>query len=368
MEPKASQDQTPAPVAAPVKKEPEAPRPAQPSLSGTTSSQPAKPSGPTSSPPGKLSGKQGIKGEPRRPEPSPEIAARIELARGEKTLASLSELISRAGSGDEKAAARLLLGGEDAARALVMALPGTLKNRERQALGDPIGEPVFARGPLLALLPRMGRPAVQPLLERLQNPETSPDVRYYVALCFTELPVDEAIGPLGQRLFDNDDSVRMAAVSALRNYAPSEELRDLLDTLRSELLGPDTRRQMHSVEALGELRDVKAVPRLIQLLSHSDLLLAEAAAKALQSIAKQDLGRSRWRWRWWWRSHQGEPRLRWVLEALLHQNGEVRAAAQDELRSLSGDVAGYRFDLPRRERESAQQRWSQWWQRRGFSV
>ncbi|MCS6911665.1 MAG: hypothetical protein RMK29_09410 [Myxococcales bacterium] len=281
---------------------------------------------------------------------------------------TLAELVTRAAAGDEHSAEQLLMEGEDGARAVAMALPGPLKSRERQALGDPIGEPVFARGPLLALVPRFGRAVVQPLLERLDNPVTPPEVRYYVALCFSELPVEDAIRPLGHRLFDEDDAVRMAAVTALRNCPPGPELRDLLETLRSDLLGPDTRRQRFAAEALGELRDVQAVPRLIQLLSHEDPLLASAAARALQTITKQDFGRSRWRWRLWWRRHAGEPRLQWMLSGLGHPSAAVRASAQDELRGLSGDVAGYRFDLPRREREAAQRRWIDWWQRRGYPV
>jgi hypothetical protein len=289
-------------------------------------------------------------------------------ARPARPLPTLSELVSRAASGDGKAAEQLLAEGEDAARAVVMALPGTLKSRERQALGDPIGEPVQRRGPLLALAPRFGKAAIQPLLERLENPVTPPEVRYYVALCFTEMPVKEAIRPLGHRLFDADDTVRMAAVSALRCCPSGPEMRDLLEMLRSDLLGPEPRRQQHAVEALGELRDVESVPRMIQLLGSPDLLLASAAARALQTVTKQDYGRSRLRWRLWWRKHHDEPRLQWMLLALGHQNPVIRASAQDELRGLCGDVVGYRFDHQRREREAAQRRWVEWWQRRGYPV
>jgi hypothetical protein len=299
-------------------------------------------------------------------ESRPEISApRIETR---PPAPSLADLVARAATGDEKAVEQLLAGGEQAARALVMALPGPLKSRERQALGDPIGEPVYLRSPLLALVPRMGQAAVQPLLERLDNPVTPPDIRYYVALCFSELPVTAAIAPLGRRLFDSDDAVRMAAVTALRSCPPVEAMRELLETLRSDLLGPDPRRQQHAVEALGELRDVQAVPRLIQILSSSDLLLVAASARALQTITKQDFGRSRWRWRRWWSRHQAEPRLQWMLSALSHESSTVRASAQDELRSLCGDVAGYRFDLPRRDRDAACRRWVRWWQGRGYSV
>ena len=70
----------------------------------------------------------------------------------------------------------------------------------------------------------------------------------------------------------------------------------------------------------------------------------------------------------WWRRHQAEPRLQWMLSGLAHQSVALRAAAQDELRGLCGDVAGYRFDQPRRERDLAQRRWVDWWQERGYPV
>ena len=46
-------------------------------------------------------------------------------------------------------------GRSEAAKAVVAALPGPLRSRERQALGDPVGGPVYSRGPLLALALRM---------------------------------------------------------------------------------------------------------------------------------------------------------------------------------------------------------------------
>jgi hypothetical protein len=35
---------------------------------------------------------------------------------------------------------------------------------------------------------------------------------------------------------------------------------------------------------------------------------------------------------------------------------------------MSGDIAGYRYDDPKRERELARKRWAEWWQRRGYQV
>jgi hypothetical protein len=41
------------------------------------------------------------------------------------------------------------------------------------------------------------------------------------------------------------------------------------------------------------------------------------------------------------------------------------ACSQDELRKLTGEYFGYHYDLPRREREQARERWQKWWYESG---
>src|SRR5207253_4451822 len=128
-----------------------------------------------------------------------------------------------------------------------------------------------------------------------------------------------------------------------------------------ELPGPDEMRQRFAAEALGALRDVPAVPRLIELIKHSDAAVASGARKALIEITKQDFGTSRWRWRSWWERHRDEPRVEWMLEGLAHAEAEVRLSASEELRGLSNDeYFGYAFDGPKREREDARKKWIDW--------
>jgi hypothetical protein len=57
-----------------------------------------------------------------------------------------------------------------------------------------------------------------------------------------------------------------------------------------------------------------------------------------------------------------------LLAGLCHPSAIIRLAAQDELQELSGDVASYRYDQPRRERDMAARRWVDWWQSRGYEV
>jgi hypothetical protein len=277
-------------------------------------------------------------------------------------------IVESAAKGDADALNKLLRGGAEAAAAVVAALPGPLRKDARHALGDPVGGPVFSQGPLLGLVMRMGAAPIAPMLERLKDPATPVDARYFIALCFAETPVLAAVAPLGERLFDKDESVRTAALTALRSFPPSAELLALVSHLRDEVDGGDTTRVRLAVEALGELRVVGAVPQLINRLDADDPALLDSLGRALQSITKQDFGRSRVRWTAWWRRHEEEPRLQWLLDGLANPSAMLRSAAQEELAALCGDVVGYRFDQPKRERDLLRRRWAEWWQRRGFPV
>lgn len=295
-------------------------------------------------------------------------AAAVPPSTSSPAKSDLAALVERAGNKDEAAVSLLLEGGLEAARAVVAALPGPLRSNDRQALGDPVGGPVWSRGPLLGLVLRIGHIAVEPILERLKDTSLPAETRYHLTLCLGEMPLPSTVVPLGQLLFDGDETVRMAAVTALRNFPPSAELSTLISQLRDTIDSNDNRRAHHAIEAVGELRVTSAVMQLINLLDTDDSALIDAIGRALQTITKQDFGQSRIRWTSWWRRRQDEPRLQWLLEGLAHPSAMLRSAAQDELTSLSGDVVGYRFDQPRRERDQLRKRWAQWWQRRGYPV
>jgi hypothetical protein len=88
---------------------------------------------------------------------------------------------------------------------------------------------------------------------------------------------------------------------------------------------------------------------------------AEAAYQTLVAITKQDFGPKPKRWTTWWERHQDDDRVDWLFEGLSHKTPEIRAAAEQELRALTGEYFGYHFDLPRRDREAARARWQSWW-------
>jgi hypothetical protein len=101
------------------------------------------------------------------------------------------------------------------------------------------------------------------------------------------------------------------------------------------------------------------VPGLIERLEEGDDV--EAAHATLVAITKQDFGPKPKRWAAWWKQHEDDDRIDWLFEGLSHKTAEIREAAEQELRALTGEYFGYAFDLPRGAREAARVRWQSWW-------
>jgi len=159
--------------------------------------------------------------------------------------------------------------------------------------------------------------------------------------------------------------VRMAALKALRARFDHPRVQQLAAKLRGDADSPIPERALRAVVALAELRDGSAVPNLIRHLKDSNSALEQAAHKGLVEIARQDFGQSRRRWSAWWDRHHDEHRVDWLFEGLSHKTAAIRAAACDELRVLTGEYFGYHFDLPKRERDEARERWETWWTQTG---
>jgi hypothetical protein len=100
------------------------------------------------------------------------------------------------------------------------------------------------------------------------------------------------------------------------------------------------------------------VAKLIGRLYSSE---AEKARDELIVITKQDFGTKARRWEAWWERHKDEDRADWLFEGLGHKETRVRASSEEELKKLTGEYFGYHYDLPRREREHARERWKKWW-------
>ena len=82
---------------------------------------------------------------------------------------------------------------------------------------------------------------------------------------------------------------------------------------------------------------------------------------ALTVITRQDFGASSQKWQAWWDANRDRHRLEWLIDALMHEQAALRAAAGEELKTITKEYFGYYDDLPKRERERAQSRYREWW-------
>jgi hypothetical protein len=55
----------------------------------------------------------------------------------------------------------------------------------------------------------------------------------------------------------------------------------------------------------------------------------------------------------------------WLIDALMHDDPEIRRAAGEELKALTKEYFGYYDDLSKGERQKAQRRYRDWWEATG---
>jgi hypothetical protein len=264
--------------------------------------------------------------------------------------------------GDDQAEAELLRQGQTAMPAIMSRFPGPITaDRTRIEEG---GVRIAECGPVLRLIAGQRRAALPFVLPLVGDGDA--ERRYWATLLLTELPYIEAVDALVPRLFDPDGAVRRVARLAAR--AIGEAAPDaLVARLNDYLQDPDARpvRRIEMVEALGELRERLAVPVLLETLHDSNEEVAAAAQRALLLITRQDLGRDPRKWHSWWGPNASRHRIEWLIDALLHESPAIRRAAGEELKTQTKEYFGYYDDLPKRERERAQQRYRDWWNTEG---
>jgi hypothetical protein len=222
-------------------------------------------------------------------------------------------------------------------------------------------------GPLLRLVVMFRHAAASKLSDLLES--VDPEQRYYATLCLGEVVFPAALTRLGTRLFDSDVPTRRIALESLRAYRRLPEFERVLRSLRSTLADasiPVERRRL-AAQALADLRDSEAIPSLLSGLADGDPSVRSLAHRALVVLARQDFGEDARGWREWWERAAGRHRIEWLIEALVHEDSNIRHEAGEELKKLSGIFVGYYFNLPRRERERAQQQYREWWEREGRS-
>jgi HEAT repeat protein len=275
----------------------------------------------------------------------------------DETAIALVDRVMTNGS-DEAAEAELIRQGSRAMPAIMSRFPGpTVVDRARVEDGS---LRVAECGPVLRLIAgqrRVSLPFVLPIVG-----DGDARRRYWATFLLTELPYAEAVDALVPRLFDPDSSVRKVARLAARSVAdvaPEALMDRLVRFYRDPTLSHERRIEM--IETLGELRERLAVPLLIDALNDELEEVAAAARRALMIVTRQDLGRDARKWQAWWAQNATRHRVEWLMDALMHEVPAIRRAAGDELKAITKEYFGYYDDLPRKEREKAQQRYRDWW-------
>ena len=268
-------------------------------------------------------------------------------------------LAGGAGGAADDAETELLRAGGYAMPAIMERFPGPV-TIERHLLTDGPMPRVAECGPVLRLVASQRRTALPFVLSHVEDPEV--EKRFWATYLLTELVYPDTLDPILARVFDEEPRVRRAARAAARAFA---EAHPAIIVERLELVamdGAENRdRRALAIDALGETREAQAVPALIRLLGDPDGEVASAVRGALTAITRQDYGPTAAKWQTWWDANHDRHRLEWLIDALMHDQAALRAAAGEELKTITKEYFGYYDDLPKRERERAQSRYREWW-------
>lgn len=263
-------------------------------------------------------------------------------------------------NGDAGVLDRLASMGAPAASVLAGRLPGPIEEPDR------LGPSASAqRGPVLRALARIGAPAVPFIAVRTSD--TDPSVRTWATRLLGEIPTSDGALAVARRVTDEHADVRAAAMDAGRAMQSNPSARAAL-TGRLGAMAADEGlplpHRLAAIEACQQIRDGSAVPLLIPFVSRNDDL-GRAAYRALVTLARRDLPPTPEAWESWWSVNHTAHRIEWLIDALMDEAAEVRRAAGDELKALTKEYFGYYDDLPKKERERAQNRYRDWWETTG---
>ncbi|HEX3773524.1 MAG TPA: HEAT repeat domain-containing protein [Polyangiaceae bacterium] len=275
------------------------------------------------------------------------------------------ELIERLLQGDASAGDKLVHIGDTAITQLVGIFPGPITSELRRGSGDTTAK-ASECGPVLRTLARMGARPVP--FVAVRTADGDPKVRAWATRLLGEMPSAESAQAVARRLTDDDVDVQRAALAAgsllLTHVEAAEALQAKIAESVSDVTRPEGSR--HSlIEALAELRAPLVIPTLVRLLEDGSPDIVRSAHWALGVITRQDFGTKAALWEEWWLRNGKRHRIEWLIDSLLHENQDVRRAAGDELKSLTKEYFGYYDDLPKKEREKAQDRYRQWWETKG---
>jgi hypothetical protein len=268
-------------------------------------------------------------------------------------------------AGDASAGDKLVAAGSAGVAVLVAAFPGPVEMPSSRRPNAGLARASDA-GPVMRTLARIGERAVPFLVVRTNDADA--EVRSYATRLLGEIPSADSAHAIARRFFDGDADVRRAALTAARLLANSA---DAMATLVAELgvTAEDRMRptmpRLTAMESLAELRQPQAIPHLILALDDNPVDIVQGARRALVVLARQDFGTNSSAWNDWWRSASQRHRIEWLIDALTHEQPDIRRPAGEELKALTREYFGYYDDLPPAERAQAQRQYRQWWETRG---
>ena len=275
------------------------------------------------------------------------------------------ELVDRLLEGDASAGDKLVHIGDTAITVLAGIFPGPITSELRRSSGDGPGK-ASECGPVLRTLARMGTRPVP--FVAVRTADGDPVVRAWATRLLGEMPSGESAQAVVRRLTDDDTDVQRAALAAghmlLHHLEAAEALQAKIAETVSDVTRPEDSR--HSlIEALAELRAPLVIPTLIRLLEDGSPDIVRSAHWALGVIARQDFATKAAHWEEWWLANSSRHRIEWLIDSLMHESQDLRRAAGDELKSLTKEYFGYYDDLPKKERQRAQDRYREWWESKG---
>jgi hypothetical protein len=173
---------------------------------------------------------------------------------------------------------------------------------------------------------------------------------------------------LADQALDRDPALSAAAREALGALRRDPAGRLAAERLRRALLSGMAARATASARALGALRDVEAIPLLVQVVGTAEPAAADAAAEALREITLQPHGTDARSWLRWWKDNRGRGRAEWLFSGLTSAERDTRLAAARELAGAAPPPVEYSVDLPPAELARAARAWAAWWSRSGLVL
>jgi HEAT repeat protein len=265
--------------------------------------------------------------------------------------AQVMELLnSGAAAYREVALAVLVERGASEQASLLASFPRPLSGPRRELVAS--GQALEEHGPVIWLLTQQLRDVVDSLREFLTHPDA--DHRYYATVLLLRANDQASLGRVAELLYDPDEQVRSAAMRYVETWRQNSAVESVLAVVRRHFSDGDPRNVAISVVAAAELRDVAAIPTLIEFLDHASDHVRRRAQTSLVRLTFQELGNDRRTWDKWYKKFSGAGRDRWLLEAMVDRDIRVRENAAREIRSIPRLVVNYNPEFDLRGQQTAQ--------------